>query len=122
MAAYTEDEAIAAAIAASIADNSALTTTEQLDHRFEARVDSGLLIQINLLNQFSSAFKLLIDIHQAPESICGYLSLAYAVIMARMAQRGEAFQNGDGDGDGVDLELLEPELRDIDAVLVEVDR
>ena len=133
MAAMTEDEMMAAAIAASIADNTELTTTEQLDTAFEALANNGggVIRQVNLLNQFSDAWQMLIEVHHAPESICGYLSLAYAVILARaFAQPGDGDGDGGGGGGGggdaaasrLELAELEPALRDVDSVMVEVDR
>uniref|UniRef100_A0A7S2AVQ9 protein-tyrosine-phosphatase n=1 Tax=Florenciella parvula TaxID=236787 RepID=A0A7S2AVQ9_9STRA len=128
MAAMSEEEMIAAAIAASIADNTELTTAEQLDTAFEERAHKGggMIHQVNLLNQFSDAWKMLIEVHHAPESICGYMSLAYAVILARAFAQpdGGGGSSGDGHAPASRLELaeLEPELRNVDGVRVEVDR
>eukprot|EP00619_Florenciella_sp_RCC1007_P003909 CAMPEP_0205923430 /NCGR_PEP_ID=MMETSP1325-20131115/16197_1 /ASSEMBLY_ACC=CAM_ASM_000708 /TAXON_ID=236786 /ORGANISM="Florenciella sp., Strain RCC1007" /LENGTH=93 /DNA_ID=CAMNT_0053291647 /DNA_START=73 /DNA_END=351 /DNA_ORIENTATION=- len=79
------EEMIAAAIAASLEDTTDLAAVEQLETKFEERVPGGhgTIVQVNLINQFSSAFNDIIAKHETPQSICGYLSVAYAVILAR---------------------------------------
>ena len=103
MAAMTEAEMISAALAASLEENAELTSADQLETVFSAPANGGggVIRQHNLLNQFSSTWAPLIQQHLAPQSICGYLCLAYAVTLSRMAPE-----------ERMDLDRVEAALRE----------
>ena len=86
----------------------------------KSRGAEGSILQLNLINQFYSGFKSMIQRHQAPASICGYISCAYVVILARLLPAGPSTDITD---EGLSLDMIaEQALRDYDSVAVEVRR
>lgn len=85
-------------------------------HHWKARgrPQEGFLLQVDTLNQFAPHWAPLIREHQAPSSICGYMAMANAAVLQRLAPKGSGLRSR------AELDVLLQSLRDPSVIQTEV--